>query len=70
MDHSHAMIPQADPGAGYRAQKDEIDAAVARALAAAGTSSAGKAKPSSGNSPLGSAPPARWAAPTARTRWR
>lgn len=32
MEHSHAMIPQADPGAGYRAQKDEIDAAVARAL--------------------------------------
>ncbi len=28
-----AMIPQADPGAGYRAQKTEIDAAVARALA-------------------------------------
>ncbi len=28
-----AMIPQADPGAGYRAQKAEIDAAVARALA-------------------------------------
>jgi dTDP-4-amino-4,6-dideoxygalactose transaminase len=27
-----AMIPQADPGAGYRAQKAEIDAAVARAL--------------------------------------
>jgi hypothetical protein len=27
------MIPQADPGAGYRAQKAEIDAAVARALA-------------------------------------
>jgi dTDP-4-amino-4,6-dideoxygalactose transaminase len=27
-----AMIPQADPGAGYRAQKDEIDAAVRRAL--------------------------------------
>jgi hypothetical protein len=26
------MIPQADPGAGYRAQKAEIDAAVARAL--------------------------------------
>jgi dTDP-4-amino-4,6-dideoxygalactose transaminase len=27
-----AIIPQADPGAGYRAQKPEIDAAVARAL--------------------------------------
>ena len=27
------MIPQADPGAGYRAQKAEMDAAVARALA-------------------------------------
>ena len=27
------FIPQADPGAGYRAQKPEIDAAVARALA-------------------------------------
>ena len=27
------MIPQADPGAGYRAQQAEIDAAVARALA-------------------------------------
>lgn len=27
------MIPQADPGAGYRAQKAEIDAAVARVLA-------------------------------------
>jgi dTDP-4-amino-4,6-dideoxygalactose transaminase len=27
-----ATIPQADPGAGYRAQKAEIDAAVARAL--------------------------------------
>jgi dTDP-4-amino-4,6-dideoxygalactose transaminase len=27
-----AIIPQADPGAGYRAQKAEIDAAVARAL--------------------------------------
>jgi dTDP-4-amino-4,6-dideoxygalactose transaminase len=27
-----AMIPQADPGAGYRAQKAEIDTAVARAL--------------------------------------
>ena len=26
------LIPQADPGAGYRAQRDEIDAAVARAL--------------------------------------
>ena len=32
MDHSPSVIPQADPGAGYRAQKDEIDAAVARAL--------------------------------------
>ncbi len=29
---THSMIPQADPGAGYRAQKAEIDAAVARAL--------------------------------------
>ncbi|MBS0562479.1 MAG: DegT/DnrJ/EryC1/StrS family aminotransferase [Proteobacteria bacterium] len=26
------MVPQADPGAGYRAHRDEIDAAVARAL--------------------------------------
>ena len=26
------MIPQANPGAGYRALKPEIDAAVARAL--------------------------------------
>jgi len=32
MDQMPPMIPQADPGAGYRAQKDEIDAAVARAL--------------------------------------
>jgi len=32
MDAPPAMIPQADPGAGYRAQKAEIDAAVARAL--------------------------------------
>jgi hypothetical protein len=29
---SPMLIPQADPGAGYRAQKAEIDAAVARAL--------------------------------------
>ena len=28
-----AMIPQANPGAGYRALKPEIDAAVARVLA-------------------------------------
>ena len=27
------MIPQMDPGAGYRAQRTEIDAAVARVLA-------------------------------------
>lgn len=26
------IVPQADPGAGYRAQKDEIDAAIARVL--------------------------------------
>ena len=32
MDQTHPMIPQADPGAGYRAQREEIDAAVARAL--------------------------------------
>lgn len=32
MDVPPVMIPQADPGAGYRAQKAEIDAAVARAL--------------------------------------
>lgn len=32
MDAPPVMIPQADPGAGYRAQKAEIDAAVARAL--------------------------------------
>ena len=31
--HAPALIPQADPGVGYRAQKAEIDAAVARALA-------------------------------------
>lgn len=33
MNAPPTMIPQADPGAGYRAQKQEIDAAVARALA-------------------------------------
>ena len=33
MNRSAAItVPQADPGAGYRAQKNEIDAAVARAL--------------------------------------
>src|SRR5918993_1118263 len=32
MTATTAMIPQADPGAGYRAQREEIDAAVARAL--------------------------------------
>ena len=32
MDHSPPMIPQADPGAGYRAQREDIDAAVWRAL--------------------------------------
>jgi hypothetical protein len=32
MNAPPVMIPQADPGAGYRAQKAEIDAAVARAL--------------------------------------
>ena len=29
---SPTVIPQADPGAGYRAQREEIDAAVHRAL--------------------------------------
>ncbi|MBX6744113.1 MAG: DegT/DnrJ/EryC1/StrS family aminotransferase [Acetobacteraceae bacterium] len=33
MNSSPILIPQADPGAGYRAQKQEIDAAIARALA-------------------------------------
>jgi dTDP-4-amino-4,6-dideoxygalactose transaminase len=33
MNVSQTIIPQADPGAGYRAQQAEIDAAVARALA-------------------------------------
>ena len=32
MNTAVTMVPQADPGAGYRAQKEEIDAAVARAL--------------------------------------
>jgi dTDP-4-amino-4,6-dideoxygalactose transaminase len=32
MNASQTIIPQADPGAGYRAQQAEIDAAVARAL--------------------------------------
>jgi len=33
MNHSLPVtVPQADPGAGYRALKPEIDAAVARAL--------------------------------------
>lgn len=32
MNASQTMIPQANPGAGYLAQKEEIDAAVARAL--------------------------------------
>ena len=32
MNATTPIIPQADPGAGYRAQKAEIDAAVARAL--------------------------------------
>lgn len=32
MNAPPVMIPQADPGAGYRSQKAEIDAAVARAL--------------------------------------
>ncbi len=32
MDHSPPMIPQADPGAGYRAQQEEINDAVLRAL--------------------------------------
>ena len=32
MDQSPYTIPQADPGAGYRAQREEIDRAVARAL--------------------------------------
>lgn len=32
MDQTPPMIPQADPGAGYRAQREEIDAAVWRAL--------------------------------------
>jgi hypothetical protein len=47
MNATTIMIPQADPGAGYRAQKAEIDAAVARALGSAGTSSARRARPSS-----------------------
>ena len=34
---SMTVIPQADPGAGYRAQQAEIDAAVARALASLNT---------------------------------
>ena len=60
------IIPQADPGAGYRAQKAEIDAAVHRAL-------------DSGWYILGKegeaferefAAPARFPAPMARTRWR
>lgn len=33
MDKSPIVIPQANPGAGYRALKPEIDAAIARALA-------------------------------------
>ena len=33
MDTATRFIPQADPGAGYRAQRDEIDAAIARVLA-------------------------------------
>ncbi|MGG5817433.1 DegT/DnrJ/EryC1/StrS family aminotransferase [Falsiroseomonas sp. HW251] len=33
MNATTITVPQADPGAGYRAQKDAIDAAVARALA-------------------------------------
>lgn len=33
MNASITMVPQADPGAGYRAHREEIDAAVARALA-------------------------------------
>jgi dTDP-4-amino-4,6-dideoxygalactose transaminase len=33
MNATTLTVPQADPGAGYRAQKAEIDAAVARALA-------------------------------------
>jgi dTDP-4-amino-4,6-dideoxygalactose transaminase len=33
MNATTITVPQADPGAGYRAQKAEIDAAVARALA-------------------------------------
>ena len=32
MNATTPVIPQADPGAGYRAQKAAIDAAVARAL--------------------------------------
>ena len=32
MNATTLTVPQADPGAGYRAQKAEIDAAVARAL--------------------------------------
>src|SRR3978361_1544510 len=33
MNATNSIIAQADPGAGYRAQQAEIDAAVARALA-------------------------------------
>src|SRR5215207_2997197 len=32
MEHSTPVIPQADPGAGYRAQREAIDTAVWRAL--------------------------------------
>ena len=32
MNATQTIIPQADPGAGYRAQQAEIDAAVALAL--------------------------------------
>jgi dTDP-4-amino-4,6-dideoxygalactose transaminase len=33
MDTTMTIVPQADPGAAYRAQKDEIDGAIARVLA-------------------------------------
>ena len=64
------MIPQADPGAGYRAQKAEIDAAVARALESGWYILGKEGAAFEPNSPPGWGWAARSAAPTAPMRWR
>ena len=71
--HDRPMIPQANPGAGYRALKPEIDAAVgARLVLRLVYPRQRGAAPSRPSSPPGSAPAPSSAAATAPTRspWR